>query len=70
MAIWLNSESILLALKQDPEVAHLAATYLKYSLIGLPAYAFNSISRYVTRPLMHSRACSDFTFQSVLPITR
>ncbi|THH31443.1 hypothetical protein EUX98_g2769 [Antrodiella citrinella] len=43
--IWLKSESILLALKQDPEVAHLAAVYLQYSIIGLPAYAFNSISR-------------------------
>ncbi|KAK7683105.1 hypothetical protein QCA50_013778 [Cerrena zonata] len=43
--IWFSSESILLFLKQEPEVAHLAAVYLKYSVIGLPAYAFNSISR-------------------------
>ncbi|KAI0070551.1 MATE efflux family protein [Panus rudis PR-1116 ss-1] len=43
--IWFNSESILLFLKQEPEVAHLAAVYLKYAVIGLPAYAFNSISR-------------------------
>lgn len=53
--IWLNSESILLALKQDPEVAHLAAVYLKYSVIGLPAYAFNTVSRCVTRPSIPSR---------------
>ena len=45
--IWFNSEAILLGLKQDPEVAHLAATYLKYAVIGLPAYTFNAISRYV-----------------------
>ncbi|KAH9918955.1 MATE efflux family protein [Fomitopsis serialis] len=43
--IWFSSESILLFLKQEPEVAHLAATYLKWSVIGLPAYAFNGISR-------------------------
>ncbi|KAG2359531.1 mate-domain-containing protein [Suillus spraguei] len=43
--IWLNAESILLLLKQDPEVAQLAAVYLRWSSLGLPAYAFNSISR-------------------------
>ncbi|KAH8083292.1 MATE efflux family protein [Cristinia sonorae] len=45
VCIWMGSESILLFLKQDPEVAHLAAVYLKYSIAGLPAYAFNAISR-------------------------
>ncbi|ETW75964.1 multidrug flippase [Heterobasidion irregulare TC 32-1] len=44
-AIWFSSESILLGLRQDPEVAHLAAVYLKWVSIGLPAYAFNCISR-------------------------
>ncbi|CDO73899.1 hypothetical protein BN946_scf185016.g56 [Trametes cinnabarina] len=39
------SESILLFLKQEPEVARLAAVYLRWAAIGLPAYAFNSISR-------------------------
>ncbi|KAJ6548473.1 multidrug/Oligosaccharidyl-lipid/Polysaccharide flippase [Mycena capillaripes] len=43
--IWFESERILLALRQDPEVAHLAAVYLKWMSLGLPAYAFNSISR-------------------------
>ncbi|EKM56871.1 uncharacterized protein PHACADRAFT_91175, partial [Phanerochaete carnosa HHB-10118-sp] len=43
--IWFNSEAILLALRQDPEVAHLAATYLKFAVLGLPAYTFNAISR-------------------------
>ncbi|KXN80815.1 hypothetical protein AN958_07251 [Leucoagaricus sp. SymC.cos] len=43
--IWFNSESILLLLKQDPEVAALAALYLRWVSLGLPAYAFNNISR-------------------------
>lgn len=43
--IWFNSEAILLGLKQDPEVARLAATYLKWAVLGLPAYTFNAISR-------------------------
>ena len=34
--IWFNAESILLLLKQDPEVAHLAAVYLRWVSIGLP----------------------------------
>ena len=43
--VWWSSESIFLFLKQDPEVAHLASIYLKWSSLGLPAFAFNSISR-------------------------
>ena len=43
--MWILSESILLTLKQDPEVAHYAATYLKWLLLGLPAYGFNNIAR-------------------------
>ncbi|KAG6837457.1 hypothetical protein H0H93_009000 [Arthromyces matolae] len=43
--IWFNAEAILLLLKQDPEVARLAAIYLRYVSIGLPAYAFNCVSR-------------------------
>ncbi|KDR72491.1 hypothetical protein GALMADRAFT_252589 [Galerina marginata CBS 339.88] len=43
--IWFNAESILLFLKQDPEVASLAAVYLRWVSLGLPAYAFNCISR-------------------------
>ncbi|KAG5634975.1 hypothetical protein H0H81_000164 [Sphagnurus paluster] len=34
-------EDILLALKQDAEVARLAALYLRWVSMGLPAYAFN-----------------------------
>ncbi|GLB39336.1 putative MATE efflux family protein [Lyophyllum shimeji] len=44
-ALWFNAEAILVRLKQDPEVAHLAAVYLRFLSIGLPAYAFNCISR-------------------------
>jgi len=43
--MWISSEPILLALKQDPEVAHYASIYLKWLLLGLPAYGFNNISR-------------------------
>ncbi|KAG0697233.1 MATE efflux family protein [Suillus ampliporus] len=45
LMIWFNAESILLLLRQDPEVAHLAGVYLKWASLGLPAYAFNCISR-------------------------
>ncbi|KAM6496630.1 MatE domain containing protein, partial [Amanita muscaria] len=43
--LWFNAEQILIFLKQDPAVAHLAAVYLRWVSLGLPAYAFNSISR-------------------------
>ncbi|KAF7318306.1 RNA helicase [Mycena chlorophos] len=43
--IWWNAEAILLVLRQDAEVAHLAALYLRWVSLGLPAYAFNLISR-------------------------
>ncbi|KAF9041212.1 multidrug/Oligosaccharidyl-lipid/Polysaccharide flippase [Panaeolus papilionaceus] len=43
--IWLNAEPILLYLRQEAEVAHLAAVYLRWVSLGLPAYAFNSIIR-------------------------
>lgn len=45
ICIWFNSEAILLGLKQDPEVARLAAVYLKWAVLGLPAYSFNGVSR-------------------------
>jgi len=44
-ALWIWSESILLALRQDPQVAHYAATYLRWLLLGLPAYGFNNVAR-------------------------
>ncbi|KAG2342759.1 MATE efflux family protein [Suillus weaverae] len=45
LMIWFNAESILLLLRQDPEVAHLAAVYLRWASFGLPAYSFNCVSR-------------------------
>ncbi|KIM54288.1 hypothetical protein SCLCIDRAFT_1222157 [Scleroderma citrinum Foug A] len=45
LAIWFNAEPILLALRQEPEIARLAGLYLKWASLGLPAYAFNAISR-------------------------
>ncbi|KAF8528115.1 multidrug/Oligosaccharidyl-lipid/Polysaccharide flippase [Hysterangium stoloniferum] len=43
--IWINAESLLLLLKQEPETARIAALYLRLSLLGLPAYTFNNIAR-------------------------
>jgi MATE family multidrug resistance protein len=34
--IWFSGETILLFLKQDPEVARLAAEYLRWVSLGLP----------------------------------
>ena len=46
LSIWFNAESILLVLRQDPEVARLAGLYLRWLALGLPAYAFNNVARY------------------------
>ncbi|KAF8079285.1 mate-domain-containing protein [Lyophyllum atratum] len=43
--LWQNAEAVLLSLKQDPEIARLAALYLHYLCLGLPAAGFNSIAR-------------------------
>jgi MATE family multidrug resistance protein len=40
--VWLNAESILLFLNQEPEVAHLAAVYLRWASLGLPGMALTS----------------------------
>lgn len=41
--IWFNAESILLFLQQEPEVAHLAAVYLRWVSLGLPGpFSFKS----------------------------
>lgn len=34
--IWFSAEGLLLSLKQDPAVAHLAAVYLRWMSLGLP----------------------------------
>lgn len=36
IALWLNAEAVLLKLNQEPEVARLAAVYLRYMCIGIP----------------------------------
>ncbi|KAF8582566.1 multidrug/Oligosaccharidyl-lipid/Polysaccharide flippase [Ramaria rubella] len=43
--IWFNAEHILLFLRQDPEIARLAGLYLRWFVLGLPAYGFNNLSR-------------------------
>ncbi|KAH0831104.1 MATE efflux family protein [Lanmaoa asiatica] len=43
--MWFNGEALLLALRQDPEVARYAGIYLKWASLSLPAYSFNCISR-------------------------
>jgi Na+-driven multidrug efflux pump len=45
--MWINAESILLLLRQEPEIAHLAGVYLWWFSFGLPAYAVNAILRWV-----------------------
>lgn len=40
LLVWYNAEDILLFLKQDPEVAHLAAIYLRWISFGLPGEVF------------------------------
>lgn len=46
--IWSYAESILLALRQAPEVSHLAAMYLRVMVCSLPAYAgFETSRRYL-----------------------
>jgi MATE family multidrug resistance protein len=43
--VLLNGESLLLALRQDPEVARLAGQYLKVLVFGIPGYAGFEITR-------------------------
>jgi Na+-driven multidrug efflux pump len=40
--IWLNAEPILIFLNQEPEVAHLAAIYLRWASLGLPGMVLTS----------------------------
>ncbi|KAG8714394.1 hypothetical protein FRC09_017682 [Ceratobasidium sp. 395] len=43
--VWLNIEHVFLHLRQDPQVASLAAVYLRFSIPQLLAYAFNVVIR-------------------------
>lgn len=46
--VWVNAEQVLLLLRQEPEIAQMAGVYLQWFSFGLPAYAFNSVLRYVS----------------------
>ncbi|KAI9261479.1 mate-domain-containing protein [Phascolomyces articulosus] len=46
--IWWNATQILLALNQEPELALLAGTFLRYLLLGAPAFiAFEGLKKYL-----------------------
>lgn len=48
VVVWLKTETLLLALRQDPAVSALAAQYLKILTLALPAFgAFEIIRRYL-----------------------
>ncbi|KAG8733192.1 hypothetical protein FRC11_008051 [Ceratobasidium sp. 423] len=53
--IWNSAESILLMLRQEPEIARLAGLYLRWLSFGLPAYSFNVVIRryFQAQGLMH-----------------
>ena len=54
--IWWNAETILLFLRQEPEVAHLASTYLRWVSLGLPGmeiYLFTESILTCFQKLMH-----------------
>lgn len=56
LAVWLNAESVLIRIGQDPEVAYLAGRYLAVLSAGLPGYAlFEVCRRYLqAQGLMHA----------------
>ncbi|KAB5589989.1 MATE efflux family protein [Ceratobasidium theobromae] len=55
LAIWLNAEWILLRLKQEPVIAHLAGVYLRWFSLSLPGQAVSIVLRrfYQAQGLMH-----------------
>ncbi|KAG8682853.1 hypothetical protein FRC09_016486, partial [Ceratobasidium sp. 395] len=66
LCIWNGAESILLVLRQEPEIAHLAGLYLKWLSIGLPAYAFNSVTRFIGAPIATAISFNLISLFSVL----
>jgi len=50
--VWFNAEDILLFLKQDPEVAHLAAVYLRWASMGLPGTVIRLTSKQAVNDIM------------------
>ncbi|KAG9123094.1 hypothetical protein FRC07_000239 [Ceratobasidium sp. 392] len=55
VVIWLNAEWILLKLRQEPDIAHLAGIYLRWFAFSLPGQAIAVISRryFQAQGLMH-----------------
>lgn len=48
LVIWLNTESLMLALKQDPEIAKLSGQYMKVAVLGAPGFAiFETLKRFL-----------------------
>lgn len=45
ICICLNSHWLLLALGQDPELAHMASIYLYYYILVIPAFVLNEIAK-------------------------
>ncbi|QRW23456.1 MATE efflux family protein [Rhizoctonia solani] len=43
--LWLNAESILLKLRQEPKVAHMAGMYLKWFVLSLPGQTVTVVAR-------------------------
>lgn len=60
--VWLSIESILLAMGQDPVIAHYTGQYMRYQLPGLyPQFVYTILNKYiqtqgVTRPAMYITA--------------
>lgn len=66
LAIWLNAEWILLRLKQEPVIAHLAGVYLRWFSLSLPGQAVSIVLRYVSYINSHVRLYTWYS-QPVLP---
>ncbi|KAL0951783.1 hypothetical protein HGRIS_008454 [Hohenbuehelia grisea] len=45
ISLWINARPLLIILRQDEEVAKLAAVFLQVAALGLPAFAFNTLMR-------------------------
>ncbi|CAE6457664.1 unnamed protein product [Rhizoctonia solani] len=43
--LWLNAESILLKLKQEPKIAHMAGLYLQWFVLSLPGQTITVVAR-------------------------
>ncbi|CAE6417546.1 unnamed protein product [Rhizoctonia solani] len=55
VGIWLNAEVILLQLRQEPAIAHLAGVYLRWLSLSLPGQAISIVMRrfYQAQGLVH-----------------